>query len=362
MSLDPDGAQAAPRADGQPDAATALSAVYTGPGQLSVQRRPVPELAPSEALVDVAYCGVCGSDLHLVVEGGGVPGSVYGHEWSGRVAALGEDVSGWAIGQPVVGWPRNSTPGCASCGPCRRNRPAACRAAPATRWGEMSSRGAYTERLVVDAAKLVAVPAHLSLRAAALTEPLAVALHAITLAGGAAGDQRVLISGAGPIGALLVAALRARGVGEIVVSEPAVARRAAAEALGATASCPPDELGEATRRARFDVAYECSGNKEAIKGALSSLAAGGVLVLVGLGMRGPSLSPVLMVTQELSVVGAVGHDHDGFDNALQLLASGALPVDTLLSHADVGLADLQDTMAQMAAAETVGKPLVRPSW
>jgi (R,R)-butanediol dehydrogenase/meso-butanediol dehydrogenase/diacetyl reductase len=346
---------------GTPGEATTRAAVYTGPGVLSVQRRPVPDPGPSEVLADVDYCGVCGSDLHLVVEGGGVPGSVYGHEWSGRVAAVGEGVAGWAVGQPVVGWPKNATAGCGGCDPCRRNRPAACRQKEATRWGEMNPRGAFAEKVVVDAGKLVAVPEGIPLRTAALTEPLAVALHAITLAGGAWPDQRVLITGGGPIGALLVAALRARGVGEIVVSEPAPERRSAAEPLGATTVCHPDELGECSRGTRFDVAYECSGRQSAIAGALSSLAAGGVLVLVGLGMRGPALNPVLMVTRELTIAGAVGHDHDGFDRALDLLASPSFPVEALCSGPEVGLADLQATMARMAAAETVGKPLVRPS-
>ncbi|HEX3980775.1 MAG TPA: alcohol dehydrogenase catalytic domain-containing protein, partial [Acidimicrobiales bacterium] len=105
------------------------AAVYVGDGAIAVQQVPVPEPGPDEVLVEVAQCGICGSDLHLVLEKYARPGTVLGHEWAGTVVATGEMVTGWEPGARVVS---NPTPGCGTCRACRRGRPAVCvtRAAP----------------------------------------------------------------------------------------------------------------------------------------------------------------------------------------------------------------------------------------
>jgi len=85
------------------------AAVYIGDGKMAVQDLPVPKAEPDEVLVEVAQCGICGSDMHLVLEGYARPGTVLGHEWAGTVVATGEDVSGWEPGARVVSGP---APGC----------------------------------------------------------------------------------------------------------------------------------------------------------------------------------------------------------------------------------------------------------
>src|SRR5438067_13289254 len=84
---------------------TMPAAVYQGDRTITVERRPVPEPGPGEVLLEVSHCGVCGSDLHMVMEGWGQPGSTGGHEYSGTIVALGDGVTGWQVGDRVVGGP-----------------------------------------------------------------------------------------------------------------------------------------------------------------------------------------------------------------------------------------------------------------
>ena len=145
-------------------------------------------------LVEIAHCGICGTDLHLVLEQIARPGTVLGHEWAGTIAAVGDDVEGWSIGDRVVCGPR---PGCGECRACRAGRPSVCLDRPLT--DHLDFRGAFARYVVAPAAQLLRVPESLSIRDAALTEPTAVALHAVTLSG-ATPDDRVLVTGAGPVG------------------------------------------------------------------------------------------------------------------------------------------------------------------
>src|SRR5436305_2973694 len=175
-------------------------AVYGAKGEITVGSKPVPAPGPGEVLVEVSHCGVCGTDIHVVLEGWGRPGTVGGHEWSGRVAAVGPGAEGWAVGAPVVG---GELVPCGTCAMCAAGRPSLCdRRAPVTGGGH---DGAFARYVVTSAAGLVAVEDGVSLRTAALTEPLAVAMHAITRSGAQSGD-RVLVSGGGPIGLVAIPA------------------------------------------------------------------------------------------------------------------------------------------------------------
>jgi len=217
---------------------------------------------------------------------------------------------------------------------------------------------------VVDAARLRPVPDEVDDRAAALTEPLAVALHALTLAGPERGD-RALVTGAGPLGLLVVAALRARGVDDVTVSEPAPLRRAQAERVGAARVLTPGDLpappaGEPVAEP-FDIAFECSGRAEGATAALDQLDRAGRLILLGTGGTPPPFNHNRLIALELVVAGAYNYDADGFDDALTLLASGALPVDELLDPDDVGLDGVADAIEGSAEGRRRGKVLVDPS-
>ena len=180
------------------------AAVYVGDGRIAVEEVPRPEPGPGEVLVEIAECGICGSDLHMVLERYAQPGAILGHEWSGIVAAAPSG-SGWTPGDRVVG---NPTPGCGECRPCRRGRPSVClKRAPANYLGY---RGAFTRYMTVAADGLIRIPDSLPTRVAALAEPTAIALHAVRV-GGVAPDDRVLVTGAGPVGLLIIAVLRGAG-------------------------------------------------------------------------------------------------------------------------------------------------------
>jgi len=332
------------------------AAVYIGDGEMAVRRLPVPRPGPHEVLVEVAQCGICGSDLHLVLERYARAGTVLGHEWAGTVVDTGAEVTGWEVGARVVS---NPTGGCGRCRPCRRGRPSVCLARPPADY--FSFGGAFCPYLVVGADRLLRLPDTLSTRDAALTEPTAIAIHTANLSGVESGD---LVTGAGPVGLLMVAVLRARGVTDITVSEPSPARRAKATAVGATAVVTPDQftvpaMGR-TVDEPFAVAFECSGRSTAAEAALDQLDFGGTLVFVGTGHDLPRVNHNRMIVLELSVIGAYNYEADGFRPALELLASGLVPTELLIEPDDVTLNVVGDTMARLARGEIAGKVLVRP--
>lgn len=340
--------------------ATMRAAVYRGPGELALEERPVPVPGSGEALVAVSHCGVCGTDLHLVLDGWGRAGTVPGHEWAGRVAAVGPDVAGWRPGDAAVGGP---APACGACADCARGRPALCAGRDGPGGGGVA--GAFAEYVCVPAARLLRPPDGLSLRVAALAEPLAVALHALTL-GRVAPGQRALVTGAGPLGLLTIAALRARGLREVVASEPAPGRRERALAVGARAAVAPEELRVPRMPYEVvedpaDVAFECSGRADAMESALGRLARGGTLVLVGTGMKRPRFDPNRILLNELVVTGAYTYDENGPADALALLASGALPTDALIEPHDVTLDAMLPALHRLARGEIPAKVMVAPN-
>jgi 2-desacetyl-2-hydroxyethyl bacteriochlorophyllide A dehydrogenase len=337
---------------------TMPAAVLTGPAAIEVQQLPVPEPGPDQVLVEVGWCGICGTDLHLALEGYGRPGTVLGHEWSGTVVALGAGVTGVEVGATIVA---DDVRPCGTCRPCRRGRPSVCVRRPAP--DHLSFRGAFARYVLVEADRVLALPAGLDPRAAALTEPVAIALHAVHLAGADEPGLRVLVTGAGPVGLLMVAVLAAHGVTDVTVSEPAPARRTRAAALGARvvepADLPAAPMGRPVPEP-FDLAYECSGRASAAGQALDQLDAAGTLVFVGTGREQPRVNHNRMIILELTALGAYNYDAEGFAPALDLLGSGRLPLDLLIEPDDVGLADVLPTMQRLAVGELPGKVMVRP--
>jgi L-iditol 2-dehydrogenase len=337
------------------------AAVLKGPGRLDVEDVPVPPLGPAGVLVEIDLCGICGSDLHMVLEGWGRPGSVQGHEWIGTVAAVGPEVRRWQLGDRVIGGPPVR---CGECASCVAGRPSLCerRETPGT-GGE---DGAFARYKVTPADELLAMPEGLDRRAAALTEPLAVALHGISQ-GRVRPGQRVRVAGAGPIGALTIAALRALGVDDVTCVEPGERRQVLAAEVGATAVRHPDELEVPTIvepgrivDGAVDVVLECSGKASAMEAGLAQLVRGGTLVLVGAGMESPRFDPNRILLNELIITGAFTYDRDGFERAIKLLASGAMPVDALLEPDEVPLTGVLDAMEGLATGRVAGKVLVRP--
>jgi (R,R)-butanediol dehydrogenase/meso-butanediol dehydrogenase/diacetyl reductase len=344
-------------AEGQ-QTGTMPAAVYIGEGKVVLQDIEIPSLRAGQVMVEVSYCGICGTDLHMVLEGWGRPGSVFGHEYSGKIVAVGRGVHDVSPGDLVVGGPG---PGCGVCRWCDEERPNLCVERP----GYSSAvTGAFARFKVVDADCTYVLPEGLDLRDAALAEPLAVALHAVERARVEPGD-RALVTGAGPIGLLATAALIARGIADVTVTEPGLRRRKLAEQIGAKAVDPHDldSPGLATDLVAepFRAAIECSGRSEAMEQALAQLDRGGTLVLAGTGMRPPRLDPNRIIVQELTVTGTVDYTPDDYRNALGLLSVGSIPTNLLIEPDIQPLAAVQWAMEQLGQGGLVGKVLVSPN-
>jgi threonine dehydrogenase-like Zn-dependent dehydrogenase len=200
------------------------------------------------------------------------------------------------------------------------------------------------------------------LRSAALTEPVAIAMHAHSLSG-VRPDDRVLVTGAGPVGLLMIAVLEAAGVDDITVSEPAPARRERAAALGATA-VTPDSLPRAPMGRPvgepFTYVFECSGRSAAVEAALDQLDRAGRFMFLGTGSETPRVNHNRVIVLEQTLLGSYNYDDHGFEAALALLASGRLPLDLLIEPDDVGLDAVGATMQRLGAGELAGKALVVP--
>src|SRR4051794_5729367 len=308
--------------------------VAHGAGDLRIDNLEVTNPGSDEISVAVAYGGICGSDLHYYHRGG--VGDfrirepmVLGHEVVGSVAELGPGVEGPATGTPVAVHP--ATP-CGRCPECRDGRPNVCRD---TRYLGSAARfphvqGGFSQRLAVPAGQVRPLPDGLALERAVLAEPLSVALHAVARAGDVSG-RRVLVTGAGPIGCLVVTALRAAGAAEITVSDLVDEALDVARGVGATATVRADRPDDPAWPDEVDVAIEASGAAVALRTCVERVRRGGTVVQLGLLPPGDVAFPGnLLVTREVTVVGAFRFGAE-FDDALALLSQG-LPVDGIVSQ------------------------------
>ncbi|GAA1685966.1 L-idonate 5-dehydrogenase [Streptomyces yatensis] len=302
-----------------------LGCVIHGQGDLRIEELPEPEPAPGQALVAIRYGGICGSDLHYHRHGGVgdfrlQEPMVLGHEVVGTVVAYGEGAAGPAVGTPVAVHP--ATP-CGVCPECSDGRANVCRD---TRYLGSAARtphvqGGFASRIAVPAVQLRALPEGLEPRRAALAEPLAVALHAVRRAGAVKG-RHVLVTGAGPIGCLTVAAARAAGAATVTATDLLPRALEFAAAAGATACVRADDPDDPNWPSdEMDVAIEASGVAAGLDTCLRRVRRGGVVVQ--LGMLPPGRSPFagnLLVAREIELRGALRF-HTEFDDALRLLAA-----------------------------------------
>ncbi|WP_370964118.1 L-idonate 5-dehydrogenase [Amycolatopsis sp. cg9] len=308
--------------------------VVHGAGDLRVEERDPAGPGPGEVEIAVAYGGICGSDLHYYHRGAVGDFTVrepmvLGHEVAGHVAALGAGVPGPATGVPVAIHP--ATP-CDECRECREGRRNVC--ARSRYLGSAAHfphvEGGFTRRLVVPAAQVRVLPPGLALDRAVLAEPLSVAVHAVRRAGDVQG-KRVLVTGAGPIGCLVVAVLRHAGAVEVVVSDLLPEPLKVAELVGATSTVRAGRPDDPAWPADVDVAIEASGAPAGLATCVARVRRGGTVVLLGLLPPGETGFPGnVVVTREIVLKGAFRFDTE-FDDALSLLAGG-LPVDPVVTH------------------------------
>ncbi|MEH1129036.1 zinc-dependent alcohol dehydrogenase [Micromonospora sp. CPCC 206061] len=310
------------------------SALYTGNSTIVVEDRPTVPPAPGEVQIDVAYTGICGTDLHILHGSMDhrvrVPQAI-GHEMSGRIAAVGTDVTGLAIGTPVTVMPLRW---CGTCPACLAGHHHICHRLD---FIGIDSVGAMQQRWTVPASVVVPLPADLPLTHAALVEPTAVAVHDVRRAGLRAGDKAVVIGG-GPVGVLI--ALVARSVdADVLLAEVDPHRRAIASELGIrTLDATHDDLaGDVaawTGGAGAAVAFEVSGSAAGLTTAVELLAVRGRLVVVGIHSQPRQIDVFRFFWRELTMVGARVYQRDDYDTAIDLLRAGRVGAERLITHVE----------------------------
>jgi L-iditol 2-dehydrogenase len=297
---------------------------------------PVPTVAPGDVLVSVRACGICGSDVHGFdgTSGRRVPPLVMGHEAAGVVVRAGADAGPWREGDHVT---FDSTLFCGACPCCLAGRTNLCeqRQVVGASFPGYRRDGAFAELVAVPGRALVRLPHELPFERAAFAEPLAVALHAVELAGEVA-DATVAVVGTGVIGLLAVQVLRAAGARRVIGIDLDAQRLDVALRLGADVALRADDDGlhlavaEATEGRGADAVIEAVGVAAAIRTAIACARRGGRVVLVG------NITPVVemplqaVVTGELTLVGSCSSSGE-LVRSVELLASGVVDVEPLTS-------------------------------
>jgi L-idonate 5-dehydrogenase len=315
---------------------TTQAAVIYAARDLRIEPRAVPGTGAGDVRVRVGAGGICGSDLHYFNHGGfGAvrvrEPMVLGHEVAGVVEAVGAGVTRVQVGDRVAVNP--SLP----CGQCRFCLMGLANHCLDMRFFGSAMRfphvqGGFCETLVCRESQ--AVPADMPAARAAFAEPLSVCLHAARQAGNLLG-ARVLVSGAGPIGALCAMAARHGGAREIVATDLLAAPLASIARLAADRTLnlrdTPDALAPyAADKGYFDVAFECSGSPVALAGALPVVRPQAVIVQVGLGSGEASVPLNVLVAKEITLRGTFRF-HEEFERAVDILARGAIDVAPLLT-------------------------------
>lgn len=292
---------------------------------------PDPEPGEGEVAVEVAFCGICGSDLHMLPSPAIPPGTIMGHEFSGRIASVGEGVEGWCAGDRVSVIPGKP---CGECPNCLADREHLCGEAVMRGHGLGGRPGAYAERIVVHSDCLFRLPDGVPDEHGALVEPLAVGVHAAGLASLESGDPAVVL-GAGPIGVMCALALRASGVDRVVVVEPGDSRRERIEGLGFTAVAL-EGVHEAVIGALDGelpgAVVEGAGHPDALGLALELVAPAGTIVAAGVLEEPVPINQLLLIIKEATIRGAFAYRREDFDRSIELLASGQIPADELITE------------------------------
>ena len=332
---------------------------WHGAGDVRLTEVDRPGLLPGTAIVKVAFCGVCGTDLHEYAHGpvmirlgahplsGAAPPITLGHEFSGRVVEMNGEATGITVGTRVVADP------CLRCGICRwcqRGDYHLCALGGSI---GLAADGGLAPYVRVPLIELHPIPDGVSDEHAALAEPLAVGLHAATRAEVCPGDN-VLVLGAGPIGLAALIGARASGAAAVFVSEPNADRAKVALAIGATYVFDPtsedvrSEVFKRTGRIGPDAVIDGTGRPEAIALGLSSVRRGGRVAVAGISPSELSFDLRQLVLYERTLVGSLGYNFD-IPRVLELMASGLIDASRLVT-------DIRPLSAGIATLEELSSP------
>jgi L-iditol 2-dehydrogenase len=303
--------------------------------QLEIADLPKPTPLADEVLIQVAACGICGSDVHGYDGSSGrrIPPIVMGHEAAGRISAVGRNVTGLAEGDRVT---FDSTIYCGACPHCLRGDVNLCdhRQVLGVSCDDYRRAGAFAEFVVVPARIVHRLPEQLAFTEAAMLEATAVALHAVAVTQMHA-EGTALVLGAGMIGLLILQALRATGCSRVFVADLDDSRLKMATELGATAvlSSQTDlvaQVMQLTGGTGVDVVLEAVGRNETVSAAIDCVRKGGTVTLVGNISPQVTLPLQKVVSRQIRLQGSCASAGE-YPKAIELLASGAIRVKPLIT-------------------------------
>jgi 2-desacetyl-2-hydroxyethyl bacteriochlorophyllide A dehydrogenase len=312
--------------------------------------------AAGEVAIDIAYCGICGTDLHIYhgnMDARTGDNRIIGHEMSGRVSALGEGVEGFTIGEPVVVRPLAH---CGECPACKAGYSHICHN---LKFLGIDRDGAMQSVWCVPAYTVHHLPKNISLRNAALIEPLAVACHDVRRAA-LKGGEHVLIIGGGPIGVLIGIVAKMAGA-DVTICEINPARRAKATEMG-LAVVDPGEVDVARsfqdKWGGANVVFEVSGSDAGAALMTAAAATRGRLVMVGINNRKPPVDLFQFFWRELELIGARVYQKEDYEQAIQFVADGAFDFDAFITDV-MDLTEIQKAFANLDNSPEAMKTLIR---
>ncbi len=331
-----------------------LVGLVTRKHTLELREMPQPVPMPGKAVVDIAYCGICGTDLHAFQSGEPYNPAICGHEWTGRVSAVGANASHIREGDRVA---IGAAVACGACGACRRGDAGHCETAFAGMIGIgplAAPHGGFASAIAIDASRLYPVDSKLDDVEAAILEPATVAVHAVRRTGIRLGDS-VVVLGAGPIGLLVLQAARAAGAGTVVLVEPQRSRRELGGMLGADKLIDPTacDVAEAINThigaQGADVVIECAGIPRTIEQAVSLTRRGGTVSLVGVPNRPAQIQAAEWLIKEVRLATSLAYLREEFDIAQGLVGDGRIRC-AALHTSTVSLQQLGDAFARLSQA------------
>ncbi len=320
-------------------------------GTFAVTEVDSPTPDPDQVLVEVAACGICGTDIHLRRAGMVGPDTTMGHECSGTVVAMGERVGGHELGERVAVMPYLP---CRACDACKRGLPQVCMAQYTTGMGLGPRPGGLAELVAVWPDQLFVLPDNVPTVAGALAEPLAVGMHGVERSGIDASASAVVMGG-GSIGVMTAHALRIRGVGEFVVSEPSETRRGMLDDLGFE-TVHPSRLGVSVDSP--DVVFDTTGVGSVLNDAVGLVRAGGIVVMLGVVEHPTQIHPFQWILKEIEVRAAMAYGNR-FADAVRALGDGGIDIESLASTR-MPLERTEEAFSLLASTEAPPKILIVP--
>lgn len=328
--------------------------------RFTIEERPVPEPGPGQVLLKTRLCGICGSDLHLFKHGeevrklgeelGAPPqdasrGLILGHEFVGEIAGFGPGATpALALGDRVVSLPFLMQDG-----------------APLAIGASFETGGAYAEYFLATEALLLKVPDAVPDEAAALVEPLAIAVHAVAKSPLSGDSHACVVLGCGPIGLAVAAVLRMRGVSEIVASDFSRRRRELAAAMGATRVQSPGDgpVFAGLPAGKPVLVFDCTGAKGVLARTIRDCPAGTHIVVAGIAAGEETISPMIAIAKEVGLQFVLYYTPEEFAEALAAVAAGGLDWRPLVTGT-VGLDGVAEAFAALENPEAHAKVMIDP--